>query len=59
MKMAANLNKHGRKMILWAEAVHTANVLENITSTNINRKPAYEQMTGKNCKLIPYSQPFG
>jgi hypothetical protein len=58
MMMAANLSEDGRKL-LWVEAVHTAKALENITSTTVNKKSAYELMTGKQCKLIPYLQPFG
>lgn len=43
MMMAANLNEEGRK-VLWAEAVNTANMLENIMSSSVNPKSAYEMV---------------
>jgi hypothetical protein len=41
MMMAANLNNEGRN-VLWAEAVNTANTLENITLTSANVSSAYQ-----------------
>jgi hypothetical protein len=58
MMMAANLNKEGRK-VLWAKAVNTANILENIISTSVNPKSAYKMVTKKKLNLIPYLHPFG
>jgi hypothetical protein len=43
MMMAANLNEEGHK-VLWAEAVNTANTLENITSMSVNPMSAYEML---------------
>jgi hypothetical protein len=36
LMMAVNLNKQDGRTILWVEAVHTVNTLENITSTTMN-----------------------
>jgi hypothetical protein len=57
MMMAANMKEEGRK-VMWAEAVNTANTLENITPTSANAVTAYEMLMKRKSGLLPYVHPF-
>lgn len=55
---AANFDEDARNM-LWAEAINTANDMENISSNTLHKESPYKLFTGKESKLYAQLVEFG